>query len=579
MGILPVLLHQTRSNVGRVRQGAGDPTRPAPACPRPSGSVPTQLERRKLKGATIKNSSSEDNLDTVFVLNFWVIITAAIFVSLYAALEFQILYADGTHYLLSILEKEGFAFIEPSRCYAHFLQQFPTVLAMRLGVDSILALTICYGIITHLLPLLLIIICYFVLPPYRKVFFVFPLLHYLAGTTSSSFVGILEGPVAAAYFWLLLYLLLFRFERSVWMVVALLALPIVYLHEVMVFLAPLLAAVAGWRASQEQQKTSAMRYTLLAIWFLVVVAVQIFFVINPRDPANRGHFVQDLIHLRWLVTASGHVNVPALAGLFAIFVLAGVDVIERFFKRTRLDMVQWLLVIGFAVVSLSMIAVTFVSEKFITPGMQFSARNQSALISFPLALFAILSTLYPSATLLWKKRQNLCVITILAVTVLSWHVAATHRWVVYLNDFRSILVAGHGLVSWKVACGSLPDDRRSNFQSMSWPWTNPTLSFMLSPKGRVTAVIANPDRGGAWEPFDPNNPKALPHGRFFDSGPYRSTLKTNNYPAVPLSNRSFAQFSTGTRSIPLASHANSITSLNASASNAFWSFHAMILRL
>ena len=478
-----------------------------------------------MNGAPASIASPETSLDATFVLSCWLILIAAIFVSLYAALELRILYADGSNVLLGMLEKGGFHLYEPSRRYVEFMYEFPVVLAIKLGVDSIPALIVCYGITIYLLPLLLISICYFVLPPDKKSYFVFPLLHYLAGTTSSSFGGLVEGPVAAAYFWLLLYILLFRFERKVWMVVSLLALPAVYLHEVMFFLAPLLAAVAVWRASQEKRKTGAIQFALLAIWFLVIAAVQIFFIINPRDPANRSSFIYGFTHLLWLVTTSGQVNVPALAGLLAILVLAGLVVFERYNNRTILEKVRRLLVIGFAVVSFSMIAVTFVTEKFITPWMQFQARNHAAFISFPLALFAILSSVHPPMTLLWKKRQNIGVITILAVTVLSWHVAATHRWTIYLDDFRSILSTSQGLIPYKQACGNLPDGRKSNFQNMTWVHTNPTLSFLLSPKGRVTAVIDNPDRGGRWKPFDPNNPNSLPHSRFFDSGPYRETIE------------------------------------------------------
>jgi len=228
---------------------------------------------------------------------------------------------------------------------------------------------------------------------------------------------------------------------------------------------------------------------------------------------------------------SGQVNVPALAGLLAllvILVIAGVALAGQSPQRTKLVKFQWSLVVGFAVVSFSMVAVTVISEKFITPWMQFAARNHSALISFPLALWAIFSTLYPSTTLPWKNQQIISITYILAVTILLWHVAATHRWAVYLADFRSIQATGHGQLSWKESCEILPDSRRSNFKNMSWPWTNPSMSILLSPQGRVTTVIANPDRGGAWVPFDPTNPQALPRSRFFDYGPYLKTIAAAN---------------------------------------------------
>jgi hypothetical protein len=129
-------------------------------------------------GAPAANASHETPLDPAFLLSCWIILAASAVVSVYAALEFRVLYADGANYVQRMLEKEGFAFIEPSRHYSQLLQKFPTVISIWLGVDNIPALIICYGLTTYLLPLLLVSLCYFVLPPSRKVFFVFPLLHY-----------------------------------------------------------------------------------------------------------------------------------------------------------------------------------------------------------------------------------------------------------------------------------------------------------------------------------------------------------------------------------------------------------------
>jgi hypothetical protein len=58
---------------------------------------------------------------------------------------------------------------------------------------------------------------------------------------------------------------------------------------------------------------------------------------------------------------------------------------------------------------------------------------------------------------------------------------------------------------------------------MDWDWTNPTLSFVLSPHGRVASVIASDDRSG-WHPFDPADPGDLPDGRRFDTSRYRAAL-------------------------------------------------------
>jgi len=461
---------------------------------------------------------------SAFVLVCWIILAAAALAGVHAALEWRFLYSDGAYYLQRILEQEGFPFIEPSRRWTHLLQQLPTVVAIWSGVDSIPALIVCYGLTCYLLPLVLVGLCFLALPASKKAFVFFPLLHYLAGTTSATFVGMLEGPLAAAYFWLLLYLLLFRTGWSSWALLASLALPAVCLHEVMVLLAPVLAVAAGWRARHERHRGAAALSALLALWFLVVAAVQAYHVVHPRDPGNRSDFFQEFVQLRWLITMSGRVNVPAFLGLLASVVVVAACHPGHAGREARWAKIRGALVAGFAVVAVGSGVATVVAQRLVVPAMQFAARNHPALISLPLALWAMRSALRPSATVPWQRRQVIAVTCVLAATVLLWHVVATHRWSAYVADFRSIQASSRGLVPWVDACRSLPGNRRNNFVNMSWPWTNPSMSFLLSPGGRVTTVIANPDRGAPPVPFDPAQVRALPRSRFFDSSAYREAI-------------------------------------------------------
>jgi len=46
--------------------------------------------------------------------------------------------------------------------------------------------------------------------------------------------------------------------------------------------------------------------------------------------------------------------------------------------------------------------------------------------------------------------------------------------------------------------------------ALDWPWTDPLLSIVLAPGGRVGAIVAAPKSYLGWQPFDPARPNALP---------------------------------------------------------------------
>ena len=65
------------------------------------------------------------------------------------------LYADGTNFFLNILDKQGFWAWDTPRLFAQFISQFPLVIAIKIGVRSLVALGNIYSLSLLLLPALL----------------------------------------------------------------------------------------------------------------------------------------------------------------------------------------------------------------------------------------------------------------------------------------------------------------------------------------------------------------------------------------------------------------------------------------
>lgn len=455
----------------------------------------------------------------------WPILLCALALSIYASLELRGLYADGAHHLMLVVESGGFALIETARATVHVLEQFPAVLAIRLGSLDSEAVVVLYGLTIHTVPLILVALCYPVLPRDLKGLFAFPLLHYLAGSTAAGFAPVTEGTIAAAYFWLLFCLILFRTDSlAARLLTAAAAIPAIFAHEAMVFLAPVLALAAAWRARRESSLPGKALLWLLVAWFAVVVAVQIGFAAEPRDPENKRAFIQQMKTFQWLV-GSGGLNVPAALGILASLAAAAVALCSLTppSRRRPWERMSWALVAAFGLLSAVVVIATAVGLLPLVPRLQFAARNHSALLSFPLAVLAFVSVLWPPLCALWARRQNVAILAALAVGALGWHVVGVHHWSDYVRTFRSVLSGHQGLVAWEPLLESLPTHQREAMLNMGWWWTQPTMSFWLSPGGRVSTVIANPANVG-WQPFDPADPGTLPKSELFDTSAYRQAL-------------------------------------------------------
>jgi len=445
---------------------------------------------------------------------------------IYAGLELRGLYADGSAFLLQMMVRGDFFFANPPRRVTHLLQQLPVVLAMRLGVTDGAVLGQLFGLAMHLVPLALVAACYGLLPRGKKAYFLFPLFHYLAGSEAAAFAGIVEAPLASAYFWFLLFLIVFRSAPS-W-VLALAALPPLSLHEAFVFLGPVLSLGAGWRAHGERSQGRRVVYWALALWFLIIAGMELSYIVDVPDPSSRDSFLGTMLSLGFLVdfgSGFGHggVNVPALLGIVALAAawLAG-----------RLERRASLIIAGFGVLAALLVAATAVSDALLAPAIQFAARGLGAVLSLPLAALLLLSLRSSGWAEAWARPAVVPIVLVLAIGQLGWQALGIWYWSRYVADVRAVLSTHRGLVSWPQAVASLPPDRARLLWRFSWYWTNPSLSLVLSPHGKVDALIDNPVAVG-WQPFDPANPNELPAGPSFDTGGYRAALAEARKSAAP----------------------------------------------
>ena len=444
----------------------------------------------------------------------------SIAICVYAALSFCAFYADGAHWFFMMLQSQGFSeFIEPSRRSVFFLQQFPTFIALKFGIKNIWFLSFIYNLTLELLPLLLTIASVLFLPKDKKYYLIFPFIFYFFGVQSSGFAPIGEAATAAAYFWVLFYFILFS-ELSVRRAIFffLVSLPVIWLHQVWSFLGVLMIFILLWRIKSIKNIILRLLLNCMVLWYFLIVCLQASWIIAPRDAGNRDGFFSSFVSLDWLAYPGG-VNLPAAFGLFLIFIILIRTVLSRSFaccKRRWFD--QFLLIFTLATVIASLWA-TIAGINIFMPSTNFHARNHGALLSGPLALLCFLFAAGIISESYLKQSTLKYLLIILASGVLIWQIIGVSFWRSYVTNFQAMLNSGSGYIALEDAMQPLSIVQKKNINTFTWPWTNPTMSYLLSKDGVVTTIISNQNIL-AWQPFDPANLSSLPHNSYFDTSPY-----------------------------------------------------------
>lgn len=444
-------------------------------------------------------------------------------VAMYAALELRPLYADAAYYLQRILEFEDFFLAAPARRTVEWIRQTPVLAAAKFGVTDLRALSFLLSLSFALTPIAITALCWTVLPRERKAFFVFPLLHFFAGTLAGIFSAQQEGAAAAAGFWFILLFLLFRTTntRAVDISIAL-SVPIVVLHEAMLFLGPVLAFAAAVRAREAPVRADRIAFVLLALWCLIAAAIQVDFIANPRHAGHGAGYLRDFLKGAWLVGENGSINLSAALGMAGL-ALVGVLALLQMRDESRWRRTGWMLVVGFGGIAACALVFLAVADRMLDMGPQFRSRNHCLLLSLPLALAALYAYLRPDSFRVSVIRQAAVLCAVMAAAGAAWQIVGVVQWSRSLAVFRSMLSENRGFVEWDEALARLPPERRRLMRLMIHEWVVSPMSIVLSPGGKVSTIVGVTKPRG-FRPFDPLDPEKLPGSRYWDTAPYRATL-------------------------------------------------------
>lgn len=448
-------------------------------------------------------------------LTFGLVLATNMACSLYASIDARGLYADGAALLVVIYEGNGnWLPLFGTRTTVEVLRQLPIKLLSRYSSATLFECGQVFTFIMLALPTILCSLCWSIAPRNQRAWILFPLTSLLIGYAATSMNAIGESAIATSYYWILLFLILFKIRTIESQVLfLLLCIPAFWLHEgtfpltAVLLLAVAMRVKAAAGLPQERLFTGFTSLLLSAIF-----VYQVYWVIYPKFPGDKELIIRGLLHFEFLYV-DGRFNLPlvtgaaALVSLLAVSFVNGTQPAEKAIRFAKMIAAVW------AIFALTAMAAAIMIEQSFSPFSQYQARYQPTIISAVLGTVMVLLRRFQLPDRLWMQPPTIFILISLCAAQAVADVAATRHWDDYVIDLQSRLAGGRGLIPWEATPHPLNEP-------YEFSWVIPYKSIIFAPNGVVNAMIDLP-KGLTFRPLDPERPDRLPNLRGIDFAPYK----------------------------------------------------------
>jgi len=456
----------------------------------------------------------------ILKLTFGLVLITSVACSLYASLDARGLYDDGVVYLVSICRREWFWLFDQRRV-VQVLRQAPIVMLSKYSSMSLFQRGQVFTFVLLVLPPMLCALCWFVLPRCRKAWILFPLAFLLIGFAPTAMEAIGEGAIAASYFWILLFLFLFR-TRSIGSqrLFLLLGIPAFQLHEGAFPLTGVLLFACATRARVAADRRERIFVAASALLFVAVFAYQIRWTAYPQFPGNREDVLRGLMRFEFLYVQD-HLNLPVVTAGVAALALTAVVILQATQPSRTAQVWAQTVAFSFALFAMAAIAAALLVEQAFSPFGQLQARYFPVFVSAALGAAAVLLLSFRVPHRLWMQPATLVILISLCAAQTAADIAASRRWHAFAVDLRLRLANAHGLIPWETTLAT--GDKRAdlNWRLMAEESTMPLTSIVFAPSSRIESIVDLP-AGMTRRLVDPEKPDKLPQLRGVDYTPYRS---------------------------------------------------------
>lgn len=398
----------------------------------------------------------------------------------------RVLYADGSHFLLShLLRPNVFNNYDRNRLFASLITQAPLLIGDHLHVQTVSTYAALYSLGTFVLPAAGFIFSFY-LARHQPVLFAVTALVIAVFGFGTNFINT-EANIFFALTWVSLTCLALDGSHPVLrgVVLPLLAIVLLRVYEGIALVGPLLAVLALLQFRRSSSRLEKAGLGLAILFFLAGTAGGVNAILHPRDPSNEANF---------LASISVYLRNPQF-----LLLLASSSLLPSTLSRDSIHRAIFaLLGIVFSILFLShMVQLTnYYAYTIYYQNRAFLGLLLPASIGIMLAgkLFS------PPVILAENRRLNYLIILIPFFAAVAGDLLGSFRWHQYVGEFCEVLSAAG-------AQNSGVEQLKKAGAVMGWSWTHPTMSILLRARG-TDGMIRN-EPGSRWEPFDPSTPISI----------------------------------------------------------------------
>ena len=473
-------------------------------------------------GKIISGTSPDARL---LALTLGLVIATNLACDLYASFHARGLYADAAALLAVIYERNWFLLdISGYRAAVEALRQMPIVLLLKYTTATLFQCGQVFTFVMLAFPTILMALCWPVAPRDAKGWMLFPLASLLIGFAPTSMHAVGEAAIATYYFWVLLFLLLFRVgsvkQQAFFL---LLCIPAFWLHEgsfplTLVLLLAVVLRVHAAAGVPHERLFASLASLLLAL----LLIHQIRGVVFPQYPGDREHIMQGLTHFEFLY-ADHRFNLPLVSGSLALLTLFAVSYVYASMQTDKAARVVKMISAAWVLFALAAIAVAITVETSFSPAAQAQARYHPVFVSAGLGTIMILLRRFQLPERIWKNTATILILITLCAAQAVTDVEATRQWNTYIADLQSSLAQERGLIAWETRLSTAHARAEVDWRIFEVRWTIPYICIIFATNGVINAMIDLP-KDLTFRPLDPELPDRLPKLSGIDYGPYKRFL-------------------------------------------------------
>ncbi|MFH0984829.1 MAG: hypothetical protein V1882_04770 [Candidatus Omnitrophota bacterium] len=413
-------------------------------------------------------------------------ITFYLCADLFAIFSGRAWYADGSWWFVRLLRDQKPYLSWASREFGEGFLQMPVFWAIKSGIRNLPTLSFLFSAPLFLHLFLSLWLCAWAAGRKNLRYLLFPLISLFAGSMNGSMVIVAEGLLMVSLYWALLFFILFCESFNFWKasIFAVMAFVSFRTYESMAYLGMILGALAIWRSCREEKNPfSRAIWIFIAFWFFTGALIAMQSIIAPSCPQNFEGFKNGFFSVINLGLLGKH---PMLfLSLVAILFLSAMPFMAGKSGRRIFSFSFWVFC-PFAVF-LGFIPLFF--PGWVHPATHYQMRGFYCFLPVPLTFVLLGLRAFPQ----FQKRRSwvrgFMIVAVLACAQITWHVFATMQWRKYCSAFCDSLASHKGIIPFKQTQLTPEALMKRGVVDMGWTWTYQLLSVLLTPGGKVRAII------------------------------------------------------------------------------------------